>query len=95
MWDPAAFPCPCSGPGCQLGDDRRHRFAGSLEALARIDDEIRQRPLLRVGNLLGQDHLEFRFRHAGPRQHAVALDLGRRSHHHDLVDAVAAAGLEQ
>ena len=37
----------------------------------------------------------FSSRHARPRQHALALHVGRGGDDDDLVDAVAAAGFEQ
>ena len=47
------------------------------------------------GICLARIAANFSSRHARPRQHALALDLRRRGDDHDLVDAVAAAGLEQ
>ena len=66
-----------------------HRLARRIQACAGVDDEIGALALFGVGHLPGQDRLELFRRHAGPRQHALALDLGRRGDDHDLVDAVA------
>ena len=69
--------------------------ARRVEAVAGVDDEIGPLALFGIRRLPGQDRLEFFRRHAGPRKHALALDLGRRGDDDDLVDAIGSAGLEQ
>ena len=71
------------------------RIARRSETSAGIDDEIGALALFGIGHLPGQDRLEFFRRHAWPRQHAFALDFGRRGDDDDLVDAIGAAGFEQ
>src|SRR4028118_605855 len=52
---------------------------------AGLDDEIGALALGRVGHLPRQDGVELLRRHAGSRQHAFALHLGRRGDDDHLV----------
>ena len=52
-------------------------------------------PLLRVGQLLGEDGVQPLRRHPRSSQHPFALHGRRRTGHHDGVDVGVAAGLEQ
>src|SRR6185312_10573731 len=52
-------------------------------------------PPQRIGHLLGEDRSEQRLGHAGPGQHAAALDEGRCRDCDHPVDATRAAGLVQ
>ena len=47
------------------------------------------------GTCLARIASNFFLGHAGPRQHTFALHFWRRGHHHDLVDAAPAVGLEE
>src|SRR5687768_2285168 len=59
--------------------DRPHLGARGVETARRIDDEIGARALVGIGPLAGEDRVEPRRGHSGPRQHALALNwFGRR-----------------
>ena len=66
-----------------------------LEPAARVDHEIRPRPLLGIRHLLGADRLERRLGHAGAGEHAGTLDLRRGRDDEDRVAAAVGPGLEQ
>src|SRR3990170_1918205 len=51
---------------------------------ARFDDEISALALGRVGHLPRHYRVEFLRRHAGPREHSAALNVGRRGDHDDV-----------
>ena len=76
-------------------EDGTHLGARRLEALRGIHDKIGAPPLFRIGHLLCQDRFELLRGHPGALEHTRALDLHRRRHNHDGVDALVGAGLEQ
>src|SRR6185503_2098335 len=78
-----------------LRENFTHLPARRLESLPAIHDEIGSRALFRVGQLLGGERGELLLAHARALEHAGALHLGRRGHHHDRVAARLAAGFVQ
>ena len=71
------------------------RVARRIEAVAGVDDEIGALALFGVRHLPRQDRLELFRRHARPRQHALALDVGGAVTTTTLSTRSRAAGLEQ
>ena len=70
-------------------------LARRLQRAARIDHEIGARALFGIGDLAGQQRLEFFRRHARTRQHPLALHVGRRGHDDDFVKQSSTRRLEQ
>ena len=73
-------------------DDAAESLQGLGLGEAVLQEEIGAAALLGVGRLLRQDLLESLFGHAGPGQHALALDLGRRGHHQNGVHTPLGTG---
>ena len=60
--------------------------------MARLDDVVRRRPLLRVGHLPREDGGELLLRHPRPREDALALDIGGSRDDDDRIQELGARG---
>jgi len=82
-------------PACERAHDIANLGPRGRDAAARIHNEMRPRPLLRIGQLPRQDLLETLRTHSLTRQNTFALHRFRRADHDDGVAMALAPGLEK
>ncbi|MGC4441792.1 hypothetical protein ABXW85_23310, partial [Streptococcus suis] len=68
-------PASSGAGGSQQSQKVADLIAGTVQALARIDDEVGPRALFGVRRLTRQDRLELLGRHVRARQNALALNI--------------------
>ena len=78
-----------------LIQDVPNSCAHRIEAMRGIHDEIGALALFGVGHLPRQNDIELFVGHVVARQNPLALDFRRRRDHHNRIDVLLAAGLEQ